>query len=155
LPGPHLFVAKAELEHVPLLGGWLRRIGTIFVERFAAEQSVGAVAQLKGALAQGNSLVMFPEGTFTRVSGLRPFHLGAFQVAVASGTPVVPLSLRGTRSVLRDGQRLMRRVPVSAALDAPLRASPGGDAFAEAVRLRDAARDFIVKHCGELDLTGS
>jgi len=30
----------------------------------------------------------------------------------------------------------------------------GGDAFAEAVRLRDAARDFIVGHCGELDLTG-
>jgi len=154
LPGPHLFVAKAELERAPLLGAWLRRIGTIFVERFAAEQSVGAVARLKEALAHGNSLLIFPEGTFTRVSGLRPFHLGAFQVAVASGTPVVPLSLRGTRSVLRDGQRLMRRVPVSAALSAPLWALPGCDAFAEAVRLRDAARDFIVGHCGELDLTG-
>lgn len=154
LPGAHLFVAKAELKRAPLLGAWLRRVGTIFVERFAAEQSVGAVAELAEALAHGNSLVIFPEGTFTRASGLRPFHLGAFQVAVASHIPVVPLSLRGTRSVLRDGQRLMRRVPVSAALGAPLWASPEGDAFAEAVRLRDAAREFIVRHCGELDLTG-
>ena len=155
LPGAHQFVAKAELKRVPLLGAWLRRIGTVFVERFAAEQSVGAVAQLTEALAQGNSLVIFPEGTFTRVSGLRPFHLGAFQVAVASGVPVVPLSLGGTRSVLRDGQHLMRRVPVSAALGAPLWASPEGDAFAQAVRLRDAAREFVVRHCSELDVAGN
>jgi 1-acyl-sn-glycerol-3-phosphate acyltransferase len=154
LPGVHLFVAKAELQRVPLLGTWLRRVGTVFVERFAAEQSVRAVAQLRETLVQGHSLVIFPEGTFTRASGLRPFHLGAFQVAVACGVPIIPLSLRGTRSALRDGQRLMRRVPVSAALGAPLWASPEGDVFAEAVRLRDAAREFLVRHCGELDLTG-
>ncbi len=66
LPSPHLFVANAELQRAPVLGAWLRRIGTLFIERFEPVQSVSEVARLKQVLAQGNSIVMFPEGTFTR-----------------------------------------------------------------------------------------
>jgi 1-acyl-sn-glycerol-3-phosphate acyltransferase len=152
LPYPHLFVAKAELQRAPVLGAWLRRIGTLFIERFEPVQSVGEVTRLQQFLAQGNSLVMFPEGTFTRVTGLRPFHLGAFQVAAASGVPIIPLTLRGTRSVLRDGQHMLRRMPVSALASSPIVAPAGVDRFTSAVRLRDAARGNILRHCGEPDL---
>jgi 1-acyl-sn-glycerol-3-phosphate acyltransferase len=149
LPELHLFVAKTELQHVPVLRAWLRKIGTIFIERFEPRQSVAEVGRLQQALAQGDSIVMFPEGTFTRETGLRPFHLGAFEVAAASRVPVIPLTLRGTRSVLRDGQWLLRRVPVSAVLGPTLFASPSDDRFAAAVRLRDSAREQIGAHCGE------
>jgi acyl carrier protein len=152
LPQLHLFVAKAELRGVPLLRTWLRKIGTLFIERFEPVQSVSEVDRLRQTLAQGNSIVMFPEGTFTRVTGLRPFHLGAFQVAAASGIPIIPLTLRGTRSVLRDGQRMFRCLPVSAVVSSPLAAPAGVDTFASALRLRDMARDNILRHCGEPDL---
>lgn len=152
LPYPHLFVAKAELRRAPVLGAWLRKIGTLFIERFEPVQSVSEVDRLRQILARGNSIVMFPEGTFTRVTGLRPFHLGAFQVAAASTVPIIPLTLRGTRSVLRDGERMIRRTPVSAVVGNPLTAPAGADLFASAVTLRDAARDNILLHCGEPDL---
>ena len=152
LPEAHLFIAKTELQQVPLLATWLRRIGTVFIKRFEPTQSVAEVGRLEQELANGNSLVIFPEGTFTRETGLRPFHLGAFRVAAASGVAVVPLTLRGTRSVLRDGQWLLRRMPVSAVVGLPLAPSPADDSFAAAVRLRDVAREQIKARCGEPDL---
>ncbi len=152
LPELHRFIAKTELQRVPVLRAWLRRIGTIFIERFEPTQSVAEVGRLQQELAQRNSIVMFPEGTFTRETGLRPFHLGAFAAAVATDAPVVPVTLQGTRSVLRDGQWLPRRVPVSVVVGPPLVAPPAADRFAAAVRLRDMARERIRAHCGEPDL---
>jgi len=152
LSEPHLFVAKTELQQVPVLRAWLRKVGTIFVERFKPAESVAEVGRLCEELAQGHSLVMFPEGTFTQAAGLRPFHLGAFRVAVAAGVPVIPLTLCGTRSVLRDGQRLLRCMPVSATVGRPLSSAGSDERFATAVRLRDMAREQIRAHCGEPDL---
>ena len=42
-----------------------------------------------------------------------PFRTGAFQVAVQAGVPVVPVALRGVRSVLRDGTWYARRHPMA------------------------------------------
>lgn len=149
LPGPHIVVAKAELQRIPVLGAYLRSLGIIFVERSAAEKRVREVPQMKSALAAGKSVIIFPEGTFTHEVGLRPFHLGAFEIAVACGAPIIPITLHGTRRVLRDGQWLPRRLPVSAVVGAPLRAPGGDDAFSAAVQLRDAARAQMLRHCGE------
>jgi 1-acyl-sn-glycerol-3-phosphate acyltransferase len=151
LPHPHVFVAKAELQRVPLLGRVLRKIGTIFIDRFEPLHSLAEVDRLRQELARGNSLIVFPEGTFTRATGLRPFHLGAFEAAATSGAAVIPCTLRGTRSLLRDGQRWIHRGPASAVFSRSL--SPTvGDTFAQAVQLRDLARSDILTHCGEPDL---
>jgi len=152
LPTAHCFVAKLELLNWPVLRGLFRRLGTIFVERADPGQSLAELQQLKQALAGGRSIVVFPEGTFTRATGLRAFHLGAFEAAVAAGVPVVPVALKGTRSMLRDEQILPRRVPVEIVIGTPVRESAGSDAFAAAVRLRDATRSQILQHCGEPDL---
>lgn len=122
------------------------------VEDLPHGQRLLEVQRIKDALAHGHSVIIFPEGTFTSVTGLRSFHLGAFEIAAATGTPVIPLTLRGTRSVLRDGQRLLRRLPVEAVIGNPLLASAHGDVFAVAVQLRSAARTQVLRHCGEPDL---
>jgi 1-acyl-sn-glycerol-3-phosphate acyltransferase len=152
LPELHLFIAKTELQRVPVLGAWLRNIGSVFIERFEPTQSVAEVARLQQELARGNSIVIFPEGTFTRATGLRPFHLGAFQVAAAAEAPIIPLTLRGTRSVLRDGHWFLRRMPVGAVVGPALTVAPSDDRFAAAVRLRDVAREQILDNCGEPEL---
>ena len=53
--------------------------------------------------ARHERLAWFPEGTFTRMPGLLAFHLGAFEVACQAGVPIVPVAIRGTRSILRVG----------------------------------------------------
>ena len=100
-------------------------------------------------LAAGEPAVIFPEGTFTRAPGLLAFHMGAFAAAAESGRPVVPVTLRGTRSVLRDESWLPRRRPLEVLVHEPI--WPRGTDWSEAVRLRNAARAVILEHCGEPD----
>ncbi|MEA3291997.1 MAG: AMP-binding protein, partial [Pseudomonadota bacterium] len=102
LPFNFSFVAKKELEAQFFAGFFLRRIGAVFVERFDRQSTLDDARELKKSLAGNDALLFFPEGTFTRVPGLRPFHLGAFITAAEAGVPVTPIALRGTRPMLRS-----------------------------------------------------
>ena len=72
LPRHYSFVAKRELREQFVPRVYLERLGAEFVERFAARQSAEDANRLAAAAARGRSLGFFPEGTFTRVPGLRP-----------------------------------------------------------------------------------
>jgi len=144
------FVAKQELAGSFALRLLLRNIGTRFVERFDIEGSVGAAHELAVHAAQGASFVVFPEGTLQREPGLHPFHMGAFVAAASAGTPVIPVAIRGTRSVLRDGQWRPRRGLVRIIVTPAL--APDGSDWAAAIRLRDRARAEILAVCGEPDV---
>ena len=147
LPAPACFVAKRELARSGALSWVLKRMGVHFVERDDVHASVEDAKNLVQAARAGEMLVYFPEGTLTRAPGLRPFHMGAFVAAAQAGVAVVPISLRGTRSVLRDGSWWPRREKVTVQVHAPLTVE--ADSWSDAVRLRDAARDRIAQGCGE------
>ncbi|MFO1160388.1 MAG: AMP-binding protein [Reyranellaceae bacterium] len=150
VPGEPAFVAKRELDAQYAAGPFLRALGALFVERTDPE---GGVADTQAALAAaqaGRMLAFFPEGTFTRAYGLRPFHLGAFVIAVQQGLGIVPVTLCGTRSILRDGNWLPRRGDVSVHVGDLIR--PDGTDFAAVIRLRDRVRAAILAHTNEPDL---
>ena len=149
-PRAHAFVAKREFEANPLMRVLLKGFGTIFVERFDVQKSAEHADVLVEAVRAGATLVIFPEGTLTRNTGLTAFRAGAFQVAAQAGVPVVPVALRGVRSVLRDGTWYARRAPIAVTVCAPIAAD--GEDWAASVRLRDRVRAEILKHCGEPDL---
>jgi 1-acyl-sn-glycerol-3-phosphate acyltransferase len=152
LPERCNFVAKQELARNVLARLLLGRLGTRFVERLDVEASVAAAHELIALAKRGESFAFFAEGTFTREPGLRPFHMGAFVAAATVGTPVVPVAIRGTRSVLRDGQWFPNRALIQIIVSAAL--LPSGHDWAAAVRLRDRARAAIAAGCGEPDLVG-
>ena len=104
------------------------------------------------ALEEGDSVLFFPEGTFTGTAGLRPFRLGAFQAAARAGAAVVPLALQGTRAVLPEATWLPRPRTIRLWIGAPLVAE--GEGWRAVVALRDRVADAIAAHCGEprLDL---
>ena len=150
VPGEPAFVAKRELDSQYVAGPFLRALGALFVERSYPE---GGIADTRAALAAaqaGRMLAFFPEGTFTRAYGLRPFRLGAFVIAVQQGLGVLPVTLCGTRSILRDGNWLPRHGHVSVHIGELIR--PDGDDFAATIRLRDRVRAAILAHTGEPDL---
>ncbi|RUV69745.1 MAG: acyl-phosphate glycerol 3-phosphate acyltransferase [Mesorhizobium sp.] len=150
LPGEPAFVAKKELAGQVFAGPFLRRLGTLFVERYDVTGSVSDAEILTKAARQERILVFFPEGTFTRRPGLSAFYLGAFKVAVDANLPVLPGIIRGTRSMLRGDQWFPRWTPVTIEIGAPI--VPSGTDFESALRLRDAARQAILARCGEPDL---
>ena len=150
LPGAFSFVAKREFTARFIARVFLRHIGAEFVERFELARGVEDARLLARAAQRGQTLVFFAEGTFTRTPGLLPFHMGAFVAAAEAGVPVVPITIRGTRSILRDGQWFPRRGVISVTAGTAL--WPEGTDWSAAVKLRDAARVEILKHCGEPDL---
>jgi 1-acyl-sn-glycerol-3-phosphate acyltransferase len=150
LPGTFSFVAKREFAAHPVARVFLRHIGAEYVERFDLARGAEDARQLARVAQRGRRLVFFPEGTFTRSTGLLPFHLGAFVAAAEAGVPVVPMTIRGTRSILRDGQWLPRRGTINVTVGPALQ--PEGSDWTAAVALRDAARAEILRHCGEPDL---
>ena len=146
------FVSKIEVLSYPLIGTFMRRLRHFAFERSDAEARLRQSEEIEAALRRGESVFIFPEGTFTPDAGVRAFQLGAFKAAVATGTPIVPVALRGSREFLREGTILPRPSSVTISVLPP--AWPGDGASAasdwhELVRLRDAARAAIARECGE------
>jgi 1-acyl-sn-glycerol-3-phosphate acyltransferase len=150
VPGQPVFVAKRELVGQLVAGPFLRALGTLFVERNDPEGGLDDMRTALAAARTGQTLYFFPEGTFTRAYGLRPFRLGAFVIAAERQAGVVPVALRGTRSILRDGEWLPRRGDVSVHIGEVT--MPDGQDFAAAVRLRDRVRSAMMAHVNEPDL---
>ena len=120
LPVPVGYVVKGELEGNRLLAPLLRALGAEFVHRLDHERSVADVAALTDRLERGDTLGFFPEGTLHRMPGLLPFRLGAFSVAAAGEVVVVPVTMVGSRSALRDGQWIPRPGTISVRVGSPI-----------------------------------
>ena len=105
---PYRFVAKMEVGGMPFIGTFMRQMGHLSFDRSDPQSRLRQAADLENFLREGESVFVFPEGTFTG-SGVRQFQLGAFKAAVETGVPIIPVSLRGTREFLRDGTFLPRR----------------------------------------------
>jgi 1-acyl-sn-glycerol-3-phosphate acyltransferase len=149
LPGEPAFVAKKELERQFFAGPFLRRLGALFVDRTDPEGGVEDVNDALAAAQSGRMLIFFPEGTFARAPGLLPFRLGAFFIAARQRLSILPLTMRGTRSILRGDQWFPRHGFVSVQIGSLVSAE--GDDFSAAIHLRNKVRASILALCGEPD----
>ena len=156
LPQVPAYVVKRELAGPAVSRWFLQGIGCVFVERFDRQRSAQDARAIGRTLDAGGSIGVFAEGTLHRMPGLLPFQLGAFAAAVEACVPVVPVVLRGTRSILRDKTWFPRRgsirIHIGDAIAPGARAGKSSSSWEDAVKLRDATRAQILKHCGEPDL---
>ena len=148
------FVAKGEVNQMPFIGTFLNQMGHLSFNRHDPNSRLKQVDEIEDCLRRGESVFVFPEGTFVPEEGVRPFQLGAYRGAVTTGSPVIPVSLKGTRTFLRDGTFLPRPTVVTITLSAPIYPAgayaPGDPRYvSEMVRLRDASRVVIAEHSGE------
>lgn len=152
LPAPACFAVAEEFANRRIVGLFLRRIGAQFVHRAQPQQAAASTAQLAAVLASGRSLAVWPEGALDPAPGLRPFHLGAFEAAAVTGTPVVPAGIRGSRELLRPGRRFPHRTALHVAIADPI--PPAGTGWHAALALRDQARAAVLVLSGEPDSGG-
>jgi 1-acyl-sn-glycerol-3-phosphate acyltransferase len=143
------FVAKQEVHQMPFIGKFLRKLGHFAFKREDPAERLRQAEQMEEALRKGESVFVFPEGTFRSREGIRPFHLGAFKAAANTGCAVVPVALRGTREFLRDGTYLPRPSKVTITILPALAPRATADSWQEVVRLRDTAREEIARNAGE------
>ncbi len=93
---PSVFITSVELGSTLFLGMLARMGGSIFVERRKAFGLRNEIALIARLLAEGFTVVLFPEGTTSNGEKVRPFKNSLFDSAVAAGTGILPLCLRYT-----------------------------------------------------------
>lgn len=101
LPIQFRFVAKRSLFRIPFMGWHLTRSGHIPVDRGHPKQARKNMDEAAEKIRAGSSVVLFPEGRRSRDGRIGPFKSGSFYLAIQAGVPVVPVTLNGTRAVLK------------------------------------------------------
>lgn len=97
---PYKWVAKIEAFKIPIVG-WNMRMNRYIPIRRGEKKSIARMMQLcDRAIKDGNSLMIFPEGTRSLNGILRPFKTGAFSIALKNKVPILPIVINGTREAL-------------------------------------------------------
>jgi 1-acyl-sn-glycerol-3-phosphate acyltransferase len=111
---------KAELRKLPILTRAFDLAGFVPLERGNRDQSLPAIERAAQALREGNSFLIFPEGTRSRSGELLPFKKGGFIMALKGQAPVVPVAIVGARRAMRKGSPIIHPVLVHVRFGAPV-----------------------------------
>ena len=129
---------KAELRKLPILVRAWDLAGFVPLERGNREQSLPAIDRAAQALREGNSFLIFPEGTRSRTGALLPFKKGGFIMAIRAQAPVVPVAIAGAHDAMHKGSLVIQPVTVSVRFGTPVETAGmtlnDRDALASAVR---------------------
>ncbi|MBB70909.1 MAG: acyl-CoA synthetase [Legionellales bacterium] len=147
LPDNVAFVGKEELRRWPFVRTFVNKLGHLTVNRFEVLESIADSEKISQSLAGGRAMVIFPEGTMTEATGLRPFKFGAFNLASETHTPICPIAIKGTRRVFPAGHMLLSPGKVTVTV-CPL-SYPQDRSWESAAQARGVVRDLIAKYCGE------
>lgn len=94
------WVMKQEMRRVPVIGYCCARLGHIFIDRRDHQSAIASLAQAERQLADGTSILFFPEGTRSRSGTLQTFKKGAFRMAQDLDLPLLPVTITGTHDIL-------------------------------------------------------
>jgi 1-acyl-sn-glycerol-3-phosphate acyltransferase len=149
------WVSKKDIFKIPFIGWHLRACGHIWVDRERKDNFERLQREFSRVIANGASILMFPEGTRSQDGALQKFRTGAFATAVRENVPVVPIVLDGTERVLvkgsldlRPDQEKLVKLKVCPAIPVP---DPSeGTVDQRVITLRDRTRTAMVEALDEL-----
>lgn len=118
IPAELRIVAKASLGRIPFMGWHLHRAGHLLVDRRNPGPDI--VRKMARLVREGSSLIVFPEGTRSMDGVVGRFKKGSFAVAADAELPVVPVSIAGSRHVMRKGRLMVCPGHVVLTVHAPI-----------------------------------
>lgn len=104
-PGLTGFVAKKELEKIPLLSTWMKRLYCLFLDRDNIKEGLKTILTAIDQVKNGISIMIFPEGTRSKDADelqMLPFHEGSFKIATKSGCPIIPVAISNSSALFED-----------------------------------------------------
>lgn len=94
------WIMKKELESIPLFGFACKKLGCIYVDRFNHAAALSSMQNAQKNLSKNSSVIFFPEGTRSRNGKLLEFKKGAFRFAMATGLPILPVTIKDSMKIL-------------------------------------------------------
>lgn len=132
-------VAKASLGRIPFMGWHLHRAGHLLVDR--RNPGADIVEKMKRLVGESSSLIVFPEGTRSVDGVIGRFKKGPFIVAIDAQLPVVPVSISGSRHVMRKGELTVNPARVTLTIHEPIPTT--GTARADVLPFADQVRGIV------------
>src|SRR5207247_1160784 len=114
------FTAKKELFRIPFLGWHLRRSGHVPIDRTNPRAAIRSLAQAAEAIRKATPVVIFPEGATSHDGAIKPFKGGGFMLATKSEADVVPVTIRGSREILKPKTYHIRGGLVNVTIGRPI-----------------------------------
>lgn len=110
VPRPTGYVAKKEMEKVPLLNVWMKNLHCVFLDRNDVKAGLKTIVQAIDMMKNGISICIFPEGTRNKEEGtFLAFHEGSFRIATKSGCPIIPMTINNSAAVFENQFPKIRR----------------------------------------------
>lgn len=109
------YVAKKEMEKIPLLSRWMKFLHCLFLDRSDIREGLKTILTAIEQMKNGISIMIFPEGTRNKNDSeleLLPFHEGSFKIATKSGCPIIPVSINNSSALFEDHLPFVKSVPV-------------------------------------------
>ena len=109
------YVAKKEMESIPLLSIWMRYLHCLFLDRKNIKEGMKTILLAIEEMKTGISICIFPEGTRNRNESeldLLPFHEGSFKIATKAGCPIVPIAIHNSAGIFEAQFPKMRPAKV-------------------------------------------
>lgn len=99
------YVAKKEMEPIPLLSIWMRYLHCLFLDRKDIKEGMKTILTAIEKVKNGISICIFPEGTRNKGDDeleLLPFHEGSFKIATKSGCPIIPMAISNSAEIFEN-----------------------------------------------------
>lgn len=99
------YVAKKEMEPLPLLSTWMRYLHCLFLDRKDIKEGMKTILTAIEKVKSGISICIFPEGTRNKGADeleLLPFHDGSFKIATKSGCPIIPMAISNSAEIFEN-----------------------------------------------------
>jgi 1-acyl-sn-glycerol-3-phosphate acyltransferase len=143
------FIAKHEIGKVPLFGKAAEGVGVVMIDRDSVRSNHEALNQaIKQSLDDGNSILVFAEGTRSRTGEMQEFRRGAARIALATGMDILPIVVHGTFEVNPPGSPVVYPGEVTVRILPPI--SIDGYTAQDVRALTDEVRSTILQNFEEM-----
>lgn len=119
---PTIFIGKKEVQQMPFVKQWFDALGCIYIDRDDMRKALQSILEGINELKNGQSIVLFPEGTRNMNNSILPFKEGGFKLATKTNVPIVPIALSNTYKVFEQKKRI-QKTKVIVNIGAPIETS--------------------------------
>lgn len=116
---PAIFVGKKEVASMPFVSKWFDALGCIYIDRKDMRQALKSIMEGIKEIKNGQSIILFPEGTRTVGDEIKPFKEGGFKLATKTKVPVIPIALSNTYKVFEEKKRI-RKAKITVNIGEPI-----------------------------------
>lgn len=114
------FIAKKEIDRIPLLNNWMRKLYCLFLDRDNLKAGLDTILKAIEYEKQGISIFLCPEGTRNQGEEMLPFKEGGLKIAEKSGCPIVPVAITGTDNLFENHAPWIRSADVTIRFGEPI-----------------------------------